>query len=131
MAKALRFKVRWTLCDEVFLNDYAGKHTKSKHKDLRLVGRHRWISLLDKSDTSQSKMDAFFRSTPADNSNSSSAKKRKIASSVEITKLSELEEGNESATDQGESSAQKGKLLSVLWIPWIMPWIKMNEEMIY
>ena len=67
---------------------------------------------LDKSDTRQSKMDAFFRSTPADSSNSSSAKKRKIASSVEITKFSELDQ--ESATDQGESSAQKGKLLSVL-----------------
>ena len=69
---------------------------------------------LDKSDTHQSKMDAFFRSTLADNSNSSSVKKEENASSIEITKLSELEEGNESATDQGESSAQKGKLLSVL-----------------
>ena len=115
MAKAVRFKVRCTLCDEVFQNDYAEKHTKSKHKDLHVSGRQAPITIeLDKSDTRQSKMDAFFRSTPADNTNSSSAKKRKIASSVEITKLSELEKGNESATDQGESSAQKGKLLSVL-----------------
>ena len=111
----MRFKVRCTLCDEVFQNNYAGKHTKSKHKDLHVSGRQAPITMeLDKSDSRQSKMDAFFLLTPVDNSNSSSAKKRKIASSVEITKLSELEEGNESATDQGESSAQKGKFLLVL-----------------
>ena len=61
MAKAVRFKVRWTLCDEVFQNDYAEKHTKSKHKDLHVSGRQAPITIeLDKSDTRQSKMDGFF-----------------------------------------------------------------------
>jgi hypothetical protein len=32
MAKAVCFKVRCTVCHEVFQNEYVGKHTKSKHK---------------------------------------------------------------------------------------------------
>ena len=60
MTKAVRFKVRCTLCDEVFQNDYAEKHTKSKHKDLHVSGGQAPITIeLDKSDTRQSKMDAF------------------------------------------------------------------------
>jgi hypothetical protein len=54
-------------------------------------------------------MDAFLRSIPAEDSNFSGAKKRKIATSVEITTLSEPEEGDEPATDHGESNTQKGK----------------------
>ena len=102
-----------SLCHEVFQNDYVGKHTKSKHKDLHASGRQ---AELDKSDTRQSKMDAFFRSTPADDTNFSGAKKRKIATSVEITTLSEPEEGDEPTTDHDrESNTQKGKF------PWISP----------
>jgi hypothetical protein len=117
MAKAVRFKVCCTVCHEVFQNDYVGKHTKSKHKDLHTSGRQAPVTIeLDKSDTCQSKMDAFFRSTPADDTKFSGAKKRKIPTSVEITTLSEPEEGDEPTTDHDrESNTQKGKFL------WISP----------
>ena len=55
-------------------------------------------------------MDAFFCSTPDDSLSSKSAKKRKISTNVEATKLSEQEKGDEWTTDQREASAQKGKL---------------------
>ena len=38
MAKAVRFDVRCTICKEVFQNDYVGRHTKSKHKDVYELG---------------------------------------------------------------------------------------------
>lgn len=111
MAKAVRYKVRCTICHEVFQNDYVGRHTKSKHKDLHASGRQAPITIeLDKYDTRQSKMDSFFRSCSAHDSNSSDAKKRKMVTSVEVTKPSEPEDGDESPTDQGESSAQIGKV---------------------
>ena len=39
MAKAVRFDVHCTICKEVFQNDYVGRHTKSKHKDIYELGR--------------------------------------------------------------------------------------------
>jgi hypothetical protein len=39
-----------------FQNDYVGKHTKSKHKDLHAPGRQAPVTIeLDKSDNRQSK----------------------------------------------------------------------------
>ena len=61
MAKAVRFKVRCTICHEVFQNDYARKRTKCKHKDLHGTGRLAPVTIeVAQSDTRQSKMDAFF-----------------------------------------------------------------------
>ena len=37
--KFTRFKVRCTISNEVFLSDYTGRHTKSKHKELDDAGR--------------------------------------------------------------------------------------------
>ena len=39
MAKAVRFKVRCNICNEIFQNGYVERHTKSKHKDLYQCGR--------------------------------------------------------------------------------------------
>jgi hypothetical protein len=56
MYLAVRCKVRCTVCHEVFQNDYVGKHTKSKHKDLHAPGRKAPVTIeLDKFDTRQSK----------------------------------------------------------------------------
>ena len=61
MAKAVRFKVRCTICHEVFQNDYVRKHTKYKHKDLHGTGRLALVTMeVDQSDICQGKMDAFF-----------------------------------------------------------------------
>ena len=38
MAKAVRFDVRCTISKEVFQNDYVGRHTKSKHKEVYELG---------------------------------------------------------------------------------------------
>jgi hypothetical protein len=65
------------------------------------------------SDTRQSKMDAFFRSTPTDDSNFSYAKKRKIATSIEITTLSEPEEGDEPATDRRVKHSKRSISLEI------------------
>ena len=111
MAKAVRYKVRCTICHEVFQNDYVGKHTKSKHKDLHASGRQAPTTIeLDTCDTRQSKMDSFFCTTPANDSNSNAAKRRKMASSVEVTKPSEPEDSDGSPPEQEGSSAQRGKL---------------------
>ena len=111
MAKAVRFKVHCTICHEVFQNDYVRKHTKCKHKDLHGTGRLAPVTIeVDQSDTRQSKMDAFFCSTSNDSLSSKSAKKRKISTNVETTKLSKPEKGDEWVTDQRKASAQKGKL---------------------
>ena len=57
MYLAVRCKVRCTVCHEVFQNDYVGKHTKSKHKDLHAPGRQSPVTIeLDKFDTRQSIM---------------------------------------------------------------------------
>jgi hypothetical protein len=45
MAKAVHFKVCCTVCHEVFQNDYVGKHTKSKHKDLHMSGRQAPVTI--------------------------------------------------------------------------------------
>ena len=106
MEKAVRFKVRCTICHEVFQNDYVKKHTKCKHKDLHGTGRLAPVTIeVDQSDICQSKMDAFFCSTPDDSLSSKSAKKRKISTNVEATKLPEPEKGDKWATDQTEASA--------------------------
>jgi hypothetical protein len=49
MYLAVRSKVRCTVCHdhEVFQNDYVGKHTKSKHKDLHAPGRQAPVTELD------------------------------------------------------------------------------------
>ena len=113
MAKAVRFKVRCTLCDEVFQNDYAEKHTKSKHKGktfMCLVVRHpyqlSWISLI----LVRVKWMHFSAQLRLTAQIPVVRKRGKLP--LAFTKFSELDQ--ESATDQGESSAQKGKLLSVL-----------------
>ena len=60
MAMVVGFKVRCTLCDEVFQNDYAEKHTKSKHKDIHVSGRQAPITIeLERSDTRQRKLVRF------------------------------------------------------------------------
>ena len=100
-----------SICHEVFQNNYVREHIKCKHKDLHGTGRLVPVTIeVDQSHTPQSKMDAFFCSTPDDSLSSKSAKKRKISTNVEATKLSEPENGDEWATDQREASAQKGKL---------------------
>ena len=49
--KAIRFKVRCTICHEVFQNDYVRKHTKCKHKDLHVTGRLAPVTIeVDQSD---------------------------------------------------------------------------------
>ena len=47
MYLAVRSKVRCTVCHdhEVFQNDYVGKHTKSKHKDLHAPGRQAPVTI--------------------------------------------------------------------------------------
>ena len=61
MEKAVRFKVRCTICHEVFQNDDVKKHTKCKHKDLHGTGRLAPVTIeVDQSGNCQSKMDAFF-----------------------------------------------------------------------
>ena len=107
MAKAVRFKVRCTIFHEVFQNDYVRKHTKCKHKDLHGTGRLAPVTIeVDQSDICH----ASFCSTPDDSLSFKSAKKRKISTNVEATKLSEPGKGDEWATDQREASTQKGKL---------------------
>ena len=45
MAKAVCFKVRCTVCHEFFQNEYVGKQTKSKHKDLHASGRQAPVTI--------------------------------------------------------------------------------------
>ena len=82
-------------------------------KVLHASGRLAPINIeLDTPDTRQSKMDAFFCSTAADESNPGNAKKRKTASTVEYKKLSEPKEdhNHESTAEHGESGAQKSNV---------------------
>ena len=92
--KFTRFNVRCTICDEVFLNDYTGRHTKSKHKELNDDGRTAPTTVVVEEDVKQRRMETFFQQK----SRTYTAKKR-IADEADV----------ENPNARGKSNDQRKK----------------------
>ena len=59
--KFIRFNVRCTICNEVSLHDYTGRHAKSKHKELDDAGRTASATVVVEEDVNQRRMETFFQ----------------------------------------------------------------------
>ena len=113
--KFTRFNVRCTICNEVFLNDYTGRHTKSKHKELDDAGRTAPTTVVVEEDVNQRRMEAFFqpkgrayiakkRQANEENAESRSA----VGASDDQSKKTRLEEGD-SVADVPNEIVEKGR----------------------
>ena len=107
MAKTVRFKVRCTICNEIFQNDYVERHTKSKHKDLHECGRCApTATILEDVQTRQRTMDSFFSSSAG----GASTKRRGIDTTESVKTegsglpSEEIETGGSIAQSQGKLS---------------------------
>ena len=100
MAKAVRYEVRCTICDEVFQNDYITKHTKSKHKDMYVSGRHVPTAIvIEETLARQRTMDSFI----APSAPSSKKRRTNSTQSLATKELSgEIETGGSSIQSEGE-----------------------------
>ncbi len=93
------FKVRCTISNEVFLNDYTGRHTKSKHKELDDAGRTAPTTVFVEEDVNQGRMETFFqRKARARTANEANVESRSATgASNDQSKKTRLEEGDGAA----------------------------------
>ena len=105
MAKANRYNVRCTVCNEVFQNDYVLRHTKSKHKDAYGSG-HIVPTTIVFEDTSQRQrtMDSFM-STCA-----TASKKRRVDKEQSPEHKAEMTELEVSEAIEFSGEQRTGKL---------------------
>ena len=116
--KFTRFNVRCTICNEIFLNDYTGRHTKSKHKELDDVGRTAPITVVVEEDVNQRTMETFFqlkgRAYVAKERTANKAKlesRSEVSASNDQSKKTRLEE-RDGVADVLNETAEKGWLQS-------------------
>ncbi len=92
--KSTRFNVRCTICNEASLNDYTGRHTKSKHKELDDAGRTAPTTVVVEEDVNQRRIENFFQwKARARTANEANVKSRRATgASNDQSKKTRLEE---------------------------------------